>query len=106
MNCVIGFITAKDMKEGKRIAHMLLGKRLISCCNIVPKIDSIYRWKGRIENTSESLLIVKTKKELINKTINEIKKMHSYEIPAIEFVDITEGNKDFLEWIGRETNGN
>ncbi len=103
MSYAAGFITAKNEVEGKKIAGNLLEKKLVACCNIIPKINSIYWWKGKIENTTESLLIIKTRKELTDKIIEEVRKTHSYETPGIEFLKIVKGNPDFLEWISKET---
>ena len=100
---VAGFITAKDSEEARKISRALLKKRLVSCCNIVPRIESLYWWKGKMEEESEALIILKTRKEMMEEIIKEVKKIHSYETPAIDFLDITGGSREFLEWIGKET---
>jgi len=100
---VTGLVTTKDAKEAESIANVLLDKRLVACCNIIPNIKSMFRWKGKIENASESLLIIKTKEKLMDMVIEEIKSAHSYDVPAIEFMKISKGSNDFLEWINKET---
>ncbi len=93
----------KDAKEAESIAKMLLDKKLVACCNIIPDVKSMFLWKGKIENANESLLIIKTKKGLVGKVTKKIKSTHSYEVPAIEFIEISEGSSDFLRWIDEET---
>lgn len=103
MDFVAGFITARDLEEARKIAKVLLEKRLVSCCNIVPRIESLYWWKGKIEESGEALIIIKTRKGKEDEIIEEVKKIHSYDVPAIDFLDISGGNREFLKWIEKET---
>lgn len=96
------FVACKNSKEARKIAKALLHKRLAACANIIPKVESHYRWKGKIENAGEALLILKTRKKLRAKVEKEIKKLHSYELPAIEFIEAKAG-KEIEKWIGTET---
>lgn len=102
---VAGFITTGDLEGARKIARVLLEKRLVACCNIVPKIESLYWWKGSIEDEKEALIILKTRKEKTEEIIKEVKKIHSYEVPAVDFVGISAGSREFLEWIGKEAKG-
>ncbi len=118
MKTVAGFITCANTKEAQKIAQALLRKRLaegnfpkaflqkqkrlIACANILPKIESHYWWKGRMQKSSEALLIIKTRKSLMKKIIKEIKALHSYELPVIEFFE-TKVNREAKCWIERET---
>lgn len=70
----------------------------------MPEIESIYRWKGKVNQGSEALLIVKTGEQLKGKVREEIERLHSYEMPAIEFIE-TELNSRACEWIEAETKG-
>ena len=97
------YITTKDEKEARKIADILLEKRLIACANIIPKIESIYWWEGKLEQHGESLLIAKTKATLAEKIIKEVKANHSYSIPSINFLPILKGNKDYFKWIEEVT---
>ncbi len=90
------------MSEAKQIAKYLLAKRLVACANIF-KINSVYRWAGKIKDDEEYGMIMKTRKANIKKIINEIKEKHSYEVPCIISVSIANGNKQFLDWIAEET---
>ena len=103
MSTSIGFVTAKNEDEAESIAKALLDSRLAACCNIIPKIKSIYRWKGNVESSEEALLIIKTQKGFEEQAINKIKAVHSYEVPAIEFIEVKNENPDSVNWIQEET---
>lgn len=96
------YTTTKTMNEAKQIAKYLLVKRLVACANIF-KINSVYRWAGKIKDDAEYGMILKTRKANIKKVINKIKEKHSYEVPCIISVPIANGNKQFLDWIAEET---
>ena len=90
------YITNPDRKTAKKIALRLLKKRLIACANIFP-IESVYWWKGKIENAKEVVLILKTK-EKFDKIKNEVKKIHPYSIPCIIKFD-AKANKEYEAWL-------
>ncbi len=96
------YVTAKDEEEAKKIADTLLEKRLIACANMFP-IKSLYRWKGVVENAEEVCLIMKTQTRHVERIISEVKAVHSYEVPCVVSLEITDGNPDFFEWIKNET---
>ena len=96
------FVTCKNIAEARKIAKTLLKKRLVACANIVPKIESHYWWKGKMEQGSEAMLILKTRKELKPKVLQEIEKMHSYKLPVVEFIE-AKASKAVEKWIEKET---
>ena len=100
-NIKLGYITCKNIKEARTIAGTLLDKKLIACGNIIPKIDSMFKWKNKVVKSSESILFVKTSKSKMKKTISLICKIHSYENPCIVFLDLQNGNKTFMNWINQ-----
>ncbi|MDD5148705.1 MAG: divalent-cation tolerance protein CutA [Candidatus ainarchaeum sp.] len=97
-----GFIACADFAEAKKIASALLDKRLIACANIAPEIHSFYWWKGKREEAKEALLIVKTRKKHARKIFAEVKKLHSYELPSMEFFEAETGREN-EKWIKKET---
>ena len=99
------YLVAKNKREAEKIARILVSEKLGACCNIF-KIDSIYRWKGKIEKSKEYGIFIKTKKILVEEIIKRVKKIHSYQIPCIVSFDIKKGNKDFLNWIEKTTKNN
>jgi periplasmic divalent cation tolerance protein len=102
MDIFMVYVTAKDEEEAKKISRHLLEKRLIACSNIFP-INSLYWWNGKIEDESETALIMKTQEKHKVEIIQVIKKIHSYDVPCIEFLPIKSGNPDYLDWIVNET---
>ncbi len=96
------YITTSGKEESRNIAKKLVEEKLAACVNIIPSIESIYLWKGEIEEDEESLLIAKTKVERIDKIIKRVKEIHSYETPAILAIPIIEGSKDYLDYLEDE----
>ena len=96
------YITTSGNEESKKIGNTLVEEKLAACVNIIPSIESIYLWKGQIENDEESLLIAKTKIKTINKIIKRVKEIHSYDTPAILAIPIIEGSKDYLDYLDSE----
>src|SRR3989344_600938 len=97
------YVICNDKKEAKKIALKLLEKRLIACANIVPSVESVFRWKGKIANAKECLMLCKISKKDFKKAGKIILKMHSYEIPCIALLDVDNLNKSYSKWLLRET---
>ena len=95
------YITCKDVREAKKISLHLLKKRLIACSNLFP-IQSMYWWNNKIENSNEYALFAKTTKKQFNKIIDQVQKIHSYDVPCICLID-SKGNKLFERWVNKET---
>ena len=96
----LAYIVCKDAIEAEKISMRLLKKRLIACANIFP-IRSMYRWKKRIVNEAENVIIAKTNEKNFNKVVFEVKKLHSYQIPCILKLDSVP-NIDYLKWSEKE----
>ena len=103
MEFVTVYITSKNVEEARKISEELVKERLIGCANIIPSIESIYSWKGRIEKGKEAIIIGKTKRVLIDRIIKKTKDLHSYETPCITFFPIITGNREYLDWINDMT---
>ncbi len=93
------FVTAKDKKEARAIAQVLLEARLIACANIVPGIESMFWWEGKIERSPEVLLVMKTRAENFERIRALVKEKHSYETPEIIAVPVEKGDEDYLRWL-------
>ena len=96
------YVTTSKESESKKIARELLKEKLAACINIIPKIESLYLWKGEIEEDSESIMVIKTKSELVEQVIGRIEELHSYEIPCILEITIDNGSKNYLNYIESE----
>jgi len=97
------YTTTDNVQDARKIAHTLVEEQLVACVNIIPKIESIYRWKGKIETDNEVVLIAKTVDDNVKKTIRRIKELHTYELPDIIVLPIIGGLKDYLNYIQDET---
>ena len=102
MKYIIVFVTAPNNKV-KKIIDQLLTKKLVACINVIKNVSSYYWWENKICTDKESLLIIKTKKVLFKKLLNEIKKVHPYKVPEIISIKMSEGNKEYLNWIDSVT---
>lgn len=103
MKPVIIVSTYPDKKTVTKTANELVKKRLAACANI-SKISSIYSWKGKIENTSEFLVLFKTTQKNKNALKKAIKNTHPYDIPEIAEIDIISINQPYLKWLIESTN--
>ena len=97
------YTTIDNVQGARKIANTLVEEQLVACVNIIPKIESIYRWKGKIETDNEFVLIAKTTDKNVKKTIRRIKTLHTYELPDIIVLPIIGGLKEYLEYITNET---
>jgi len=100
---IVLFITAGSIEEGEKIASLLVDYHLAACVNIVPSVKSFFFWKGEKDVASEALLIVKSRRSLLEEIIDRIKKVHSYEVPEIIALPIIDGSTDYLKWIEEST---
>jgi len=96
------YITCKDEEEAKKISKQLLEKRLIACANIFP-IQSMYWWKGKIEENKEFAILAKTKEAKYNEIEDEIKKLHDHEVPCIVAFEWKQASESYKDWVNNET---
>ncbi len=87
----------------ERITSAVLKIRLAACVNVVEIVHSRYWWKGKLESADESLLLIKTKAELFEKLVRAIKRVHPYEVPEIVELQMERGNREYLDWMLKET---
>ena len=97
------YSTIDNIQDARRIATTLVEEQLVACVNIIPKVESIYKWKGKIENAEEIVIIAKTTDQNVKKTIQRLKELHSYEVPDIVVLPVIGGLKDYLDYITNET---
>ncbi len=101
MEIVLGYITHENEAEALRVVDHLLKKRLIACANVFP-VRSCFWWKGKIQRTGEAVSIVKTQERLWEQVVEEVSKVHSYEVPCIVRINAA-CNPSFGAWIEEET---
>ncbi len=103
ISIVIGFSTAPNEDVARALGEKLVREGLAACVNVVPDIRSIYVWKGEIVEDSESLMIIKTRKDLVDKVRQVFEKEHPYEVPELIFIDVVGGHKPYIEWVIENT---
>ncbi|MBI5100550.1 MAG: divalent-cation tolerance protein CutA [Nitrospirae bacterium] len=96
-------ITAPDEQEAVRIAEGLVSERLAGCVNIVRNVRSIYRWEGKTEDSTEVLMIAKTRRELFDPLVKKVRELHSYKVPEVIALPVMLGFDDYLGWLRQET---
>lgn len=96
-------MTTENKEQAKSIGKELLKCKLAACVNIIDNMNSMYWWEGKIEESGEAVLIVKTKEELIPELVERVKSLHSYSCPCIVALPVSGGNKDYLDWVQKET---
>jgi periplasmic divalent cation tolerance protein len=91
--------TAGSEDEARKIAHHLVEHRLAACVNIVARVQSIYRWRHKVESSAEWLLVIKTTAERFPEVRDAIARLHSYELPECVALGVEDGSTPYLEWL-------
>ncbi|WP_253309735.1 MULTISPECIES: divalent-cation tolerance protein CutA [Rickettsiales] len=95
---VLIYTTFSSFEEAKTVSEELLNEKLIVCVNIFPEVNSLYLWEGKISNSCEVVAIMKSKNDQVDKIVEKIEAMHSYDQPAIAVMSIEKANKSFTNW--------
>lgn len=96
---LLAYVPCASAREAKRIGEALVRERLAACANVVPRIESVFRWRGRIARAREALLLVKTAKEKRGVVEKRVQELHSYKLPCITFFEPFFVNEDYLNWV-------
>ncbi|MFH2054982.1 MAG: divalent-cation tolerance protein CutA, partial [bacterium] len=99
---VVVLSTCGDLETAERIATHLVDSRLAACVNLVPQIKSFYHWQGKLEQSSETLLLVKTSREFVGDIESVVKELSGYEVPEVIALEITAGSQDYVSWLQHE----
>jgi periplasmic divalent cation tolerance protein len=101
-NHLVVLSTVASRDEAERVARRLLEARVAACVNLIPQIRSLYWWQGTIEDSEETLLLIKTSRELFAKLKAELEAAHSYEVPEVIALPIEAGSEKYLSWLAGE----
>lgn len=97
--CQIVLTTCPDADSAARLARALVEEKLAACVNVLPPMRSVYRWKGRIEEASEQLLVIKSAVAQFPALCDRLRALHPYELPEIVALPIRDGLPEYLAWI-------
>ena len=100
---LIVMTTCASEEEAGKIVKKVLDAHLIACANIVPGVNSFFRWKGKVTNEKEVMVLMKTRKKLFSELTEWIQTHHSYQVPEIIALPIIDGSTEYLDWIKEET---
>jgi periplasmic divalent cation tolerance protein len=92
--------TTGSEDEARKIARHLVENRLAACVNLIPRVESIYRWQGKVESATEWLLLIKTTVDRFPEVRDAIGELHSYEVPECVVLPIEDGSETYLQWLG------
>jgi periplasmic divalent cation tolerance protein len=86
-------------EEAEKIARRLVEKKLAACVNVIAGARSIYHWRGEIEEATEWMMIIKSRRDLFDELRAEVERMHSYEVPEVIALTVIEGSEGYLNWM-------
>ncbi|XP_011182411.1 protein CutA homolog [Zeugodacus cucurbitae] len=97
----VAFVTTPDDKLAKKLAQGLVEKKLAACVNIIPHIQSIYMWEGKVNEDNEYLMMIKTRTSRMDEVIKFVRENHSYSVAEVIALPIEAGNAPYLSWIAQ-----
>ncbi len=101
----LALTTVAGREEARRLAEALVEQGAAACVNIVPAVESVYRWKGAMERASELLLVIKTTQDRLEALAAALSAMHSYELPELLVLDVEAGSRAYLDWVRSTSRG-
>lgn len=96
---IVVLITCASTEEAERVTEALVSEKLVACGNIISGLQSIFFWQGKVNKEKESLIIAKSVRRLFPSIVQKVKNLHSYTVPEIIALPLTEGSDDYLRWI-------
>lgn len=102
-SAVVLYVTAPNRDEALRIGRVIVEERLAACANVFDGMTSVYHWQGKLEESAEAVLILKTRRDLAPNAVDRVRTLHPYDTPAILVLPIDGGSQPFLDWIAAET---
>lgn len=100
---VLVYVTTANSEDAKKIGRAIVERKLAACANILPQMDSIYSWKGKVCEDQEAVLILKTRRSLFKELMEKVRALHAYDCPCVLSLPIEDGNAPYLQWLGDQT---
>ena len=96
---LLALSTFPDAEIARRISNQLVSENFAACANILPSVESIYRWKEKIESGNETLVLFKLSEDRQSAFQDKLRSLHPYDVPEIIFAPITGGLPEYLQWV-------
>ncbi|MCR4337705.1 MAG: divalent-cation tolerance protein CutA [Candidatus Omnitrophica bacterium] len=96
---IVVFVTAKDQQQARTISQKLLEAKLVACVNIIPAVESWFWWEGKVDQSQEAMMVIKSRRDLFPQIFKVVKAAHSYQVPEIIALPLVEGSAEYLRWI-------
>jgi periplasmic divalent cation tolerance protein len=96
---LLALSTFPDSEIARRISNQLVSERFAACANILPSVESIYRWKEKIESGNETLVLFKVSEERQSAFQEKLRSLHPYDVPEVIFVSVAGGLPEYLQWV-------
>ncbi|XP_034661637.1 protein CutA homolog [Drosophila subobscura] len=97
----VAFVTTPDRESAKKLAHGIIDRKIAACVNIIPKIESIYMWEGKVTEDDEYLMMIKTRTERIDQLSKFVRENHPHSVAEVISMPIENGNLPYLNWIAQ-----
>ena len=101
----IAFSTIDDAANAREIARQLVQEGLAACINIIPKVTSVYKWKGQVETEEECLMVIKSTEDRLGQLIDRLHEIHPYDVPEAVAFPVEKGHPPYLDWVVENTRG-
>ena len=98
-NILLALSTFPDAETARQISDQLVTERFAACANILPSVESIYRWKDNIESGNETLVLFKLSENRQSAFQDKLRSLHPYDVPEIIFVPVADGLPEYLQWV-------
>lgn len=104
-DCVVIWTTIGSTADGRGMASILVNERLAACVNVLPEMESVYRWQGQVETDHERQLVIKTTVSRVAALRQRVHELHDYDVPEFIVLPIAGGSEAYLKWIRESTAG-
>ena len=100
---VVVLTTLPADADGQAFGQALVEEKLAACVNLMPLMESVYRWEGRVEHETERQLVIKTSRDRLSELHDRIRQLHPYEVPEFIVLPIVDGSDPYLRWLAEST---